>query len=337
MYDISVIVPVYRVEQFIGRFLTSIWDQDYKATVEWIIVNDCTPDASMSAVRQIGSHYQKVREHLRIIDHLENKGAAAARQTGLNAATGRYILFLDSDDFCDPGIFDDLFSCAEKQQADIVLCDFYYEYEHRSIRVSQRPLSLDPDSCILQLLTGTLHGASWNKLVRRDLYVAHNIRYIEGLNIWEDLYANIRLFSYAEKIAYLHKAFVHYVQYNAGSLTSNGCNSRKKIRQTVRVATMIEQFLRPRWRDSCSSSQYEKAMNVCKFHAKMPLILSFSRKDNLLWKRVFPESNSCLWQDPYTDTPHKIAFMFARYGLFWMKDLMIWSGRIYNKYKQKLQ
>lgn len=338
MYDISVIIPIYRVEQFIGRFLTSIWVPEYQVNVEYIIVNDCTPDASMSLILQIVENYPKVKEHLRIIDHAENRGSAAARQTGLNAATGRYILFLDGDDFCEPGIFDELFSCAEEQQADIVLCDFYYEYERQSVRAYQKPASLDPDSCIFQLLTGSLHGASWNKLVKRDLYVMHDIKYIEGLNIWEDLYANIRLFCYARKIAYLHKAFVHYVQYNASSLTSNGYCCLKKARQTIRVAMKIEQFLYSQQQRGgfYRSINREMAMNLCKFHAKIPLLLSTARKDNLLWKRVFPESNNYLWKDTYIDMPHKIAFMFARYGMFEMKNVVIWLGRLYNKFRKSL-
>ncbi|MFR5960350.1 MAG: glycosyltransferase family 2 protein [Bacteroides stercoris] len=92
--NISVIIPIYNVEKFVERCILSIINQTYTKEVECIIVNDCTPDSSMKIVERLVADY-KGQIRFKLLNHERNKGIAAVRNTGLNAASGDYIIYSD--------------------------------------------------------------------------------------------------------------------------------------------------------------------------------------------------------------------------------------------------
>ena len=99
MLTISIIIPVYKVEAYIEECLASVVTQsDAKANIECIIVDDCSPDGSMDIVRRFVDNYQGTVQ-FRMLRHEVNRGLSAARNTGIDAATGDYLLFVDSDDY----------------------------------------------------------------------------------------------------------------------------------------------------------------------------------------------------------------------------------------------
>ena len=97
MISVSIIIPVYNVEQYIESCLLSVINQNYKGDIECVIVNDCTPDQSMVVVHKILSDYDG-NILFKIVDHKENRGLSASRNSGVRVATGDYLYFLDSDD-----------------------------------------------------------------------------------------------------------------------------------------------------------------------------------------------------------------------------------------------
>ena len=99
--NISVIIPVYNVEKYVERCILSIMSQTYTESVECIVVNDCTPDNSMKIVEKMVSDY-KGQIQFKLLYHEHNRGVAAVRNTGLDAASGDYIIQIDSDDYCEP-------------------------------------------------------------------------------------------------------------------------------------------------------------------------------------------------------------------------------------------
>lgn len=115
MPKISVCVPVYNVEQYIGRCIESVLSQSFK-DIELVVVNDCTLDRSMEIVRK----YAEKDKRIKVLNHNENRGLMVARQTAYMAAKGDYITFLDSDDTFPEGALELLFSAAIKENADIV-------------------------------------------------------------------------------------------------------------------------------------------------------------------------------------------------------------------------
>lgn len=117
--DISVIVPIYNVENYILECLQSVAAQTKTKNVECILVDDCGTDNSVKVAEQFISDY-KGDISFALFHHSENKGLSAARNTGIKNARGKYLFFLDSDDTIKPYCLDELFALAEKYHADMV-------------------------------------------------------------------------------------------------------------------------------------------------------------------------------------------------------------------------
>ncbi len=111
---VSIIVPIYNVEKYIERCAVSLFEQDFE-DIEYIFVNDCTPDNSVEILEKVIEKYPNRKSHLKIVHHKENKGLGSARNTGLEQATGNYILHIDSDDWCEKIWFHHFITKPKKQ------------------------------------------------------------------------------------------------------------------------------------------------------------------------------------------------------------------------------
>lgn len=215
--NISVIIPVYNVEHFVERCVTSIMNQTYTEDVECIIVNDCTPDRSMEIVEKVIAKYNGLIQ-FKLLHHEYNRGIAAVRNTGLDAAIGDYVIYIDSDDYCEPDMLEKMYTKAIVEDADIVIADFWRTYETCEIYSLQKV----PETVvgrIKALLTGTLSWAMWNRMYRRSLFIKNHIKNVEGIDYGEDFLLNIYLHYYAMKVVHVPYAFVHYVESNTSSYT----------------------------------------------------------------------------------------------------------------------
>lgn len=221
---ISVIIPVYQVEKYLKRCVESVLAQTYK-NVEIILVDD----GSMDRCPQICDEYAEQYEKIRVI-HQKNKGLSGARNTGIEAANGAYLAFLDSDDLWSPYFLESLAKAMTETKADISQCR--WEYMHGD----QLTEPYDPDAkrtCFsgremlanLYLQTGAYYVVAWNKLYRRELF--QTIRYPEG-RIHEDEATTYRLFDLAETCVCVDNAlYGYYVGSNGTSITRNGFHLKK--------------------------------------------------------------------------------------------------------------
>ena len=119
---VSILVPIYNVENFISRCLESLFSQTY-SNIEYVFVNDCTPDNSMTILSDMLQKYPSRATMVKIINNPENQGIAIVRNTLLENATGEYILFVDSDDWIEKDMVENLVERATSTDADIVGCD----------------------------------------------------------------------------------------------------------------------------------------------------------------------------------------------------------------------
>lgn len=217
---LSVIIPVYKVSGFIRKCLNSILNQDFK-DFELIIVDDCSPDDSIeiaiSILKEKGFHSFK------IIKHEVNKGLSAARQTGLEAATGTYILNIDSDDFIEPGMFSIMIDKALNDKSDVVICDFFktYETKRELIRCSDSYVTLTEkvqiQSYLFEVLSSKKPVAVWNKMVKRDIFISNNICFLEECT--DDLCVMPKVIYYSKIVSFIGKPLINYVQYNSNSIS----------------------------------------------------------------------------------------------------------------------
>lgn len=226
--NISVIIPVYNVERFVARCVTSIMNQTYTEEVECIIVNDCTPDRSLEIVEELIFQYNGPIQ-FRIIHHKTNRGLAAARNTGMDAATGDYIIHIDSDDYCELDMLEKMYAKAIEEDADIVGAAYWIEYKENQVYV-MNDVPSDRNSRLKEVLLDKLYPSIWSKLIRRKLYTDNRLRYVDGLNYGEDFFIVYRLFYYAQRIVCIPSAFTHYIRYNSNSYTASlSLNSLKNI------------------------------------------------------------------------------------------------------------
>lgn len=211
MPAISIIVPIFNMEHLMRRCIDSLLAQTF-TDYELLLIDDGSKDGSWSICQEYA------RKDARIgIYHKENGGLSDARNYGLSKATGKYTIFADPDDWVSPEGLDCLYATAEREQADMTMCDLYREDEYSRHYVCQRPQSLQAED-VLKELFANIQGFTVNKLIRRDVYTRFGISYPKGIYGCEDQYTMAAILLHDIKIAYEPVAFYHYV-YNSASLT----------------------------------------------------------------------------------------------------------------------
>lgn len=209
-------MPIYNVEKYVEKCLLSIINQSWKDW-ELIVVNDGTTDTS----RDICELYARQDTRIKIVDQ-ENKGLSAARNYGLNVAKGKYIAFVDSDDYVHPQMYELLLSSFQKNDIDVSICDYMPVNEGETIN----PLIIDnPDYTILsqkEILSGLLNefgmlaAISWNKIYKKALF--DNIRFPEG-KIYEDAYIMHLVYDKCKRVSYLPQKLYFYTQREKSIMT----------------------------------------------------------------------------------------------------------------------
>lgn len=206
--QISIIVPVYKAEQFLNKCVDSILSQS-QSDFELILVEDGSPDNSGA----ICDEYARQDSRVRVI-HQKNAGVSAARNRGIREASGIYIGFVDADDWVDANMYGQMICTAESFDVDIVMCDALTVYESGATSVDTiQHLSQD---CILHKedmhpeLMLEFAGTVWRCIYRTDMIRQRNIFFPEGLKFSEDRIFNIYAMGYANGIVYLKKPFYMY-------------------------------------------------------------------------------------------------------------------------------
>lgn len=309
---ISVIIPIYNVECFIKHCVETLMQQTLDE-VEYIFVDDATPDDSMKVLEATLQHYPARLRQVKILAHKENQGLPAARNTGLKVATGKYIYHCDSDDFLEPDTLRILYETAEQRGADYVWCDYYLFSKNNSQYRKQREYS-DIDQALKGILCGEMVYNVWNKLVRRDLYVNNGIIFPNGHAMGEDM-TMIMLLACASKVAFVHYGGYHYMTMNPEALTKKFSNetSLKDLKYNIQRTT---DFVTKRF-----GNRYTYENNCFKLNLKWS-ILAFNNdiKSYRLWYDWFPEAN--------VDISHqnvslrvKVVEWCASKRLFWLVKL----------------
>lgn len=303
---VSVIIPVYGVEAFIERCMRSLLEQTQQE-VEFIVVDDCSPDKSIAIARKVVSEYPN--RSVRFISHDANKGLPAARNTGLEVATGEYVFHCDSDDWVEPDMLETLYRAAEEAKADIVWCDWFLSFE-KNERYMVQPQYATPTDALKGMLSGTMKYNVWNKLVKRELYTANAISFPSGYGMGEDMTV-IKLFACAQTVTYIPKAFYHYVKLNASAFSNT--YSEKHLMELRHNVEDIQCFLTDRYGEMLKAE-----MQFFKLDVKFPFLISDDKKKYDLWKTWYPEANSYILQNKNIGMRRRVLQLLAAHGQYWM-------------------
>lgn len=220
---ISILIPIYNVEPYISKCIQSVMAQTYTGEMECIIVDDCGSDQSVAIVTRLIEEYNAPIE-FRIIHHEHNRGLAAARNTAVAAAKGEFIIHVDSDDWIEPTMVDELVKKQQETDADIVSCNAIAHYPNSEVPLVE-PDYASKDEMMSRIIKMTLDHVIWRRLIRAALYKDNNISAVEGVNIGEDHYTMPRLLFYAKMFAKCDKALYHYNCLNVSSYMQSSSTS----------------------------------------------------------------------------------------------------------------
>ena len=223
-YLVSILVPIYGVEQFIEKCAISLFEQTYD-NIEYIFVNDCTPDRSIEILNSVLERYPDRKNKVKVLRHEYNRGLATARNTAVAAAMGDFIIHVDSDDYIATDTVEKCMVKQSKNDADIVSFGCFREYKHKTVE-QLPPLYKDAEDMCLSLIKKKKDGhivnvGIWGRLIRRSLYTDNHIEAAEGINMAEDYQVITRLSYFAKNIGVIREPLAHYNLQNTSSYVNS--------------------------------------------------------------------------------------------------------------------
>lgn len=284
MPKVSIVIPVYKVEKYIAECAKSLFEQTLD-DIEYIFVNDCTPDKSIEVLLEVLQRYPNRKQQVKIIHHKKNSGAAMARKNGILSATGEYIIHCDSDDWTDSKMYQTLYQKAKDENLDIVICQYFEKRTDSSTLVSHQ-LGNNPKS---KIISTPIYCSLCNKLVRRDIIDWNNLLY-PNHHMMEDAVLCAQMFYSAQKVGYVNQP-LYYYRINDDSIchVSTEDGDLKRWNEAYENVKIIERFLKQQQADK----QYKNELIQSKANVRGFLMpqLQKSNKHYKLWYNTFPELN----------------------------------------------
>ena len=289
MPKVSILVPVYNVSAYIERCAHSLFRQTLD-DVEYIFVDDCTPDDSMAKLEAVLAQYPERAGQVKIVRHERNWGLAVARRTALLAASGEYVCCVDSDDYVDADMAQCMYRRAVDEQADIVVADYWDEYSKQTVLCTDLVSPSMEENRVNVLTCGKEVSPSlWNKLIRRKFWVEANVFAPEGLNYGEDRHVVTRLYYQARKIVKVDAAFYHYSHFNAGAITRG--KDARHFEDVILFWKLMDEFLAEhglaeKYRDTVLAAEGFDEEAVA---ASVPVPVTWEVDEFVLYKSILDE------------------------------------------------
>lgn len=206
MKKVSVIVPAYNVEKYIGRCLDSLVNQTLK-DIEIIVINDCSKDNTLGIINEYANKYKNIKT----INNKVNCGIGKVRNIGIDKAAGEFIAFIDSDDYVDINMLKECYEYATSNDLDIVVCNYYKIFEDSDNKEEWNIENFDISNLHNNKeLLFKINTSPWNKLYKKSLFEDKKMRFPEKIK-YEDLALMTLLLSKAKRIGHINKAFNYYM------------------------------------------------------------------------------------------------------------------------------
>ena len=254
---VSIILPVYNAQNHLARCVGSICAQTYR-NLEIIILNDGSKDQSLPVCEEFRAKDSRI-----LLVDKENSGVSDTRNLGLKLASGKYVQFVDSDDYLDPDFTEHLVTAAEENEANLVIAPYKMVIPAGASKPEQvlgkiqdelgvmsvaRPPEVreygflpagvyDKDTFALRLMdkpASYFYSVLWNKLYRRDILTGNDIQFVSEMRWAEDLVFNLRYIQYAERFVSIAQAGYSYVQ-NPQSICHTQVNAATVVQNKLQV------------------------------------------------------------------------------------------------------
>jgi len=235
---VSICVPIYGVEQYIRRCLTSLFEQSY-LNLEYIFINDCTPDDSINILIETINQYPQRKDQVKIINHKINQGLSAARNTAIQHCSGEFIMWVDPDDYIDIHTVELAIKKQQETGSDIVSFNTRVFYKNYTIDWIT-PIYTNPNEMAQYIIARNAPIILVARLIRLSLYKNHNLRAEEGVNMSEDYQISTKLAYYAQKVSTLNQVLYYYDRTNEDAYTFK--ITINKIEQTWKSFNIVKDF-----------------------------------------------------------------------------------------------
>lgn len=245
---ITVIVPIHNVEEYLTECLESIVSQTY-TNLEIILVDDCSTDNSSVICDQ----YAEKDARVQVIHRSEQggEGGAKARNDGIAAATGALLYFIDSDDYIEKDMLAKMVELMKREESDCVVSSFHYvnsiqeELTWHTPQLSEYHVMSGREAAGIFLTTLNIEGFSWNKLIRKEILMNHDIRFDESKNSFVDMYGMFRVILYSSKVSFYDAKPYYYRQHNVSCVHTMSMRKLANFKQvTLQIMKLgIEQNL----------------------------------------------------------------------------------------------
>ena len=237
MPKVSICIPVYGVEKYIERCVRSLFGQTLDS-IEYVFVDDCSPDNSIAVMQKVLEEYPQRKDQIKIIRHEVNQGLVAARNHGVAACTGDYIIHCDSDDWVDLELYEKMYKQAVFFDADIVCAPFIIEGAagNDGHKVISPQTAVDVEDYIIANLGRHLNSL-WSKLYRKEIAQCISLICPTHICMGEDLLRNIQMLDKCKTIAFVNDVCYHYFRGNTTALTRT--LSRNYFEQFKEVAELL--------------------------------------------------------------------------------------------------
>lgn len=272
MAKVSVIVPVYNVEAYIKKCLDSLVNQTLK-DIEIIIVDDGSTDKSASIIKEYEQKHSNIKYYKK-----ENGGLSDARNYGLQYARGKYVAFLDSDDYVDVNLYKKMYEKAKKDDSDLVEANFYWVYDKKSKedigeRYSTKKHMLERARVV-----------AWNKLYKKEILDKTKVQFPKGLR-YEDVEFFYKLVPYIDTVSFVKQPLIYYVQRKQSIINTQN----EKTKDIFTVLDNVINYYK-------ENNFYEEYKEVLEFtYARLLLCSSFKRIAKIKDKNVRKELLNETW------------------------------------------
>lgn len=253
-------IPCYNAESTISKCLASLFENAVSEKCEFIIVNDCSTDSSLNMIEATILEYPKLHDNIKVISHKTNMGLAKARNSAFEKAVGDYVICVDSDDWVEPNYLSVLYEEARKSCADLICCDYYVDATNSKKKIRAFP-GMDSSACLRRLSENKYYGYLWIKLIKRSILIDNNIKWIEGVDLWEDMVISCKILPYIKSISYVNMPLYHYVA-NPHSLVHTF--NQNKAENLIAAVREIERF----YAEKNIYERYANEINCLKIRAK---------------------------------------------------------------------
>lgn len=298
---ISVCIAVYKVELYIEQCVRTLFEQTMQEGIEFIFVNDCTPDRSIEILKQVLEEYPHRKPWVKIIDHPENCGVGKARRTAVENASGAYIIHCDPDDWVELDMYETMYNEAVKNDADMVYCDFAKVDGAGNTKLVPSGYGTTADEVICELFSCLYFGGPTVRMYRRakTLLTAELEDRIEKFNYCEDLLRNVFSLRNCQKVCKIDRALYWYRRNPNSICSARTINSR---RDAFKLTVLFDEYF--------TEEKYQKSLDCRRRWALYSVISSriiTAGEWHALWKRA----KRGMWKDPFWNIFQKGIFYMA--------------------------